>query len=60
MHQSFQISKNQKNKQAFYKLCDHTKGGTDIVDQKITFYSCKTKFENVLQMHFCICLTLLV
>ena len=30
-------------KPALYKLCDFTKGGTDIVDQKITFYLCKTK-----------------
>ena len=26
-----------------YKLCDYTKGGADIVDQKITFYLSKTK-----------------
>ena len=30
-------------KLALYKLCDYTKGGTDIVDQKINFYSSKTK-----------------
>ena len=26
---------------ALYKLYDFTKGGTDIVDQKISFFSCK-------------------
>ena len=33
MHPAFEISKDQKKKPAIYKLCDHTKGGTDIVDQ---------------------------
>ena len=32
-----------KKEPAVYKLYDFTKGGTDIVDQKISFYNCKTK-----------------
>ena len=32
-----------KNKAALYKLYDLTKGGTDIVDQRIGFYTCKFK-----------------
>ena len=32
-----------KNKPALYKLYDFTKGGTDIVDQKIGSYTCKAK-----------------
>ena len=32
-----------KNKPALYKLYDFTKGGTDIVDQRMGFYSCKFK-----------------
>lgn len=33
----------EKKKPASYKLYDFTKGGTDIVDQKMSFYSCKAK-----------------
>lgn len=32
-----------KNKAALYKLYDFTKGGTDIVDQRMGFYTCKVK-----------------
>ena len=32
-----------KKKPAVHKLYNFTKGGTDIVDQKMLFYSCKTK-----------------
>ena len=32
-----------KEKPAIYKLYDFTKGGTDIVDQKISYYSTKAK-----------------
>ena len=32
-----------KNKGAFYKLYDFTKGGTDIVDQRLGFNTCKFK-----------------
>ena len=32
-----------KKKPVMYKLYDFTKGGTDIVDQKMSFYSCITK-----------------
>lgn len=32
-----------KFKPAIYKLYDFTKGGTDIVDQRVGFYSCKSK-----------------
>ena len=32
-----------KNKPALYKLYDFTKGGTDIVDQRMGFYTCKFK-----------------
>ena len=32
-----------KNKPALYKLYDFTKGGTDIVDQRFGFYTCKFK-----------------
>ncbi|XP_020896597.1 piggyBac transposable element-derived protein 3 [Exaiptasia diaphana] len=32
-----------KFKPAIFKLYDFTKGGTDIVDQRVGFYSCKSK-----------------
>ena len=32
-----------KFKPAIYKLCDFTKGGTDIVEQRVGFYSYKSK-----------------
>ena len=32
-----------KNKAALYKLYDFTKGGTDIVDKWMDFYTCKSK-----------------
>ena len=32
-----------KKKPAIYKLYDFTKGGTDIVDQRIGLYTCRTK-----------------
>ena len=32
-----------KHKPAIYKLYDFTKGGTDIVDQKMSTYTCKAK-----------------
>ena len=32
-----------KKEPAVYKLYDFTKWGTDIVNQKISFYNCKTK-----------------
>ena len=32
-----------KNTAALYKLYDFTKGGTDIVDQRMGFYTCKFK-----------------
>lgn len=37
------FSKDLKSKPALYKLYDFTKGGTDIVDQKMMYYSCKAK-----------------
>ena len=37
------IAKDFKAKPALYKLYDFTKGGTDIVDRKISFFSCKPK-----------------
>ena len=37
------IAKDFKAKLALYKLYDFTTGGTDIVDQKISFFSCKPK-----------------
>ena len=38
------ITKNDgKEQPAIYKLYDFTKGGTDIVDQKISYYSTKSK-----------------
>ena len=43
IHPILGISKDVKPKPALYKLYDYTKGGTDIVDQKISFYSCKPK-----------------
>jgi len=33
----------EKKRPAAYKLYDFTKGGTDIVDQKMSFYTCKAK-----------------
>ena len=36
-----------KRKPALYKLYNYSKRGTDIVDQKITFYSCKTKWTTI-------------
>ena len=32
-----------KNKAAVFKLCDFKKGGTEIVDQRMSFYTCKFK-----------------
>ena len=32
-----------KLKPAIYKQYDYTKGGTDIIDQRMSFYSCKAK-----------------
>ena len=32
-----------KSKLGIYKLYDFTKGGTDIIDQRIGFYTCKLK-----------------
>ena len=32
-----------KNKAALYKLCDFTKAGNDIVNQRMGFYTCKFK-----------------
>ena len=32
-----------KSKPAIYKLHNFSKGGTDIIDQKMEFYSCKLK-----------------
>ncbi|CAH1252394.1 PGBD4 [Branchiostoma lanceolatum] len=38
------VTKDDKNsKPAIYKLYDFTKGGTDIVDQRMGSYTCKTK-----------------
>ena len=37
------VSKNPKKKPAIYKLYDYTKGGTDIIDQRMGTYSCHTK-----------------
>ena len=34
-----------KSKTAIYKLYDFSKGGTDIIDQKMEFYSCKSKLK---------------
>ena len=42
MHPIFLIS-NDKRKPALYKLCNYAKEGKDIVDQKISFNSQKTK-----------------
>ena len=35
-----------RNKLALYKLYDFTKGGTDIVDQRMGFHTCKPKSRN--------------
>ena len=44
MHPLLRITKDDgKNKPALYKLYDFTKGGTDIVDQKISYYTAKAK-----------------
>ena len=32
-----------KSKPAIYKAHDYTKGGTDIIDQRMNFYTCKAK-----------------
>ena len=37
------VSKNPKKKPAIYKLYYYTKGGTDIIDQRMGTYSCHTK-----------------
>ena len=34
-----------ENKAAFDKFYDFTKGGTDIVDQRMGFYTCKFKSQ---------------
>ena len=43
-------------KSALYKLCDYTKGATDIVDQKLVSIRVKPSLENGPQLHFRICL----
>ena len=43
VHPILGISKDIKPKPALYKLYDFTKGGTEIVDQRMSFYSCKQK-----------------
>ena len=43
VHSILEISENIKPLSALYKLYDFTKGGTDIVDQRMSFYSCKPK-----------------
>ena len=43
MHSIVGISKDQKKKPVLYKLHDYTKGGTDLEDQKLSFYLCKTR-----------------
>ena len=42
-HPTLGVSKNPKKKPAIYKLYDYTKGGTDIIDQRMGTYSCHTK-----------------
>jgi len=37
------VKNDRKRKPAIYKVYDFTKGGTDIVDQRMANYSCKTK-----------------
>ena len=37
------IRKDGKSKLGIYKVYDFTKGGTDIIDQRIGFYTCKPK-----------------
>ena len=44
-HPILGISKDIKPKPALYKLNDFTKGETDIVDQRMSFHSCKPKFR---------------
>ena len=43
----------EKKKPALYKLYDFTKGGTDIVDQKMGFYSTKAKSRKWTMVAFC-------
>ena len=51
------FQKIKKKKPALYKLCDYTKGGTDIADQKLLAIRVKPSLENEPQLHFLICLT---
>ena len=34
-----------KSKLGIYRLYDFTKGGTDIIDQRMWFYTCKPKYR---------------
>ena len=44
MHPILETAKdNLRLKPAIYKLYDYTKGGTDIIDQRMNFYSSKAK-----------------
>ena len=44
-----------KNKPAIYKQYDFSKGGTDIVDQRMEFYSCKLKSKRwTINAFFCV------
>ena len=44
MHPILGTAKNNlRLKPAIYKLYDYTKGGTDIIDQRLNFYSSKAK-----------------
>ena len=43
IHKVFKLLKDQKKKPDLYKFFDYTTRGTDIVHQKISFYSSKSK-----------------
>ena len=37
------VKEGRQPKPALYKLYDYTKGGTDVIDQRMGFYCCKSK-----------------
>ena len=43
---------NNKSKPAIYKLYDFSRGGTDIIDQRMGFYSCKPKSKRWIMNSF--------
>ena len=44
LHDEVRVAKNERRKSDIYKLCDHTKGGVDMVD--LISISCTKRIKN--------------